>query len=61
MNVAKSIQHILPYSKGNHELEDKLRQLLVGLSKDQDQDVKYYSMKAQGLWASISQVIKAGT
>lgn len=50
MNVAKSVHHILPYAKGNPELEDKLRQLLAGLSKDQDTDVKYYSLKAQGLW-----------
>lgn len=36
MNVAKSIHSILPYSKGSPELEDKLRQILGGLAKDQD-------------------------
>eukprot|EP00347_Sterkiella_histriomuscorum_P020919 403335954 len=49
MNVAKCIQSILPQAKGNVELEDKLRQMLNQLSKDPDQDVKYYSLKALGL------------
>ncbi|CDW78034.1 serine threonine-protein phosphatase 2a 65 kda regulatory subunit a beta isoform-like [Stylonychia lemnae] len=46
MNVAKSIHSILPYAKGNVELEDKLKQMLRELAKDQDQDVKYYSARA---------------
>jgi len=46
MNVAKTISKVIPHSKGNFELEEKLKQMLNTLAKDPDQDVKYYAQKA---------------
>jgi serine/threonine-protein phosphatase 2A regulatory subunit A len=49
MNVAKSIQAMLPHLKGqpaNQETLEKFKSILQELIKDEDTDVKYYSQKA---------------
>jgi serine/threonine-protein phosphatase 2A regulatory subunit A len=47
MNVAKSIQSILPLAKGSGDLEEKLKTTVTLLANnDPDLDVRYYSQRA---------------
>ena len=47
MNVAKSINQIIPNLKGAPDVEDKMRQIVRDLANnDQDNDVKYFAQRA---------------
>ena len=47
MNVAKTIQTLLPFSKGTGDLDERLKNLVKDLgNNDSDQDVKYFAQRA---------------
>ena len=47
MNVAKTINQIIPALKGAPDVEDKMRQIVRDLANnDQDNDVKYFAQRA---------------